>query len=51
VIVDEKCGMIIPNNDDGALVRAIRELQRDPSVALSMGMRGRHAFERLSLMQ
>jgi glycosyltransferase involved in cell wall biosynthesis len=51
VIVDEKCGMIIPNNDDGALVRSIRELQRNPSVALSMGMRGRHALERLYSMQ
>ncbi len=38
VIVDERCEICSTDDDGRALVRAIRELQFDPSVALAMGI-------------
>ncbi len=51
VIEDEQCGYVMPNGDGAALVRAIRELQREPTFALAMGLRGRRALERSYSMQ
>jgi polysaccharide deacetylase family protein (PEP-CTERM system associated) len=51
VISDEKCGYVIKNGDSAMLVRSIRELQREPTIALSMGLRGRLALERSYSMQ
>ena len=51
VIEEQQCGYIIPNEDGPALVRAIRELRREPTAALAMGLRGRRALERFYSMQ
>jgi glycosyltransferase involved in cell wall biosynthesis len=51
VIEEEKCGFVIPNGNTNLLVGAIRRLQRDPVLALTMGMRGRRALEQRYSMQ
>ena len=51
VISEEQCGFVIPNGNTGKLVGAIRRLQRDPVLALTMGLRGRRALERSYSMQ
>jgi glycosyltransferase involved in cell wall biosynthesis len=51
VISEERCGFVIPNGNTGKLVGAIRRLQRDPVLALTMGLRGRRALERSYSMQ
>ena len=51
VIQEEDCGYVIPNGNTGKLVGAIRRLQRDPVLALTMGLRGRRALERHYSMQ
>jgi glycosyltransferase involved in cell wall biosynthesis len=51
VIREEDCGFVIPNGSTGLLVGAIRRLQRDPVLALTMGMRGRRALENRYSMQ
>jgi glycosyltransferase involved in cell wall biosynthesis len=51
VIQEEQCGYVIPNGNTGKLVGAIRRLQRDPVLALTMGLRGRRALEEQYAMQ
>ncbi len=51
VILEEQCGFVIPNGDTERLVAAIRRLQSDPVLALTMGMRGRRALERSYSLQ
>jgi glycosyltransferase involved in cell wall biosynthesis len=51
VISEEQCGFVIPNGNTGKLVGAIRRLQRDPVLALTMGLRGRRALEQSYSMQ
>jgi glycosyltransferase involved in cell wall biosynthesis len=51
VIQEEQCGYVIPNGNTGKLVGAIRRLQRDPVLALTMGLRGRRALEQQYAMQ
>jgi hypothetical protein len=52
VIVDERCEICSTDDDDRAPVRTIRELQFDPSVALSMGIAkrlGRTLMQRIDV--
>jgi glycosyltransferase involved in cell wall biosynthesis len=51
VIREVDCGYVVANRDGDALVAAIRELQRDPVMAMAMGLRGREALERRYSMQ
>jgi glycosyltransferase involved in cell wall biosynthesis len=51
VIREVDCGYVVQNRDGAALVAAIRELQRNPVAALTMGLRGREALEREYSMQ
>jgi glycosyltransferase involved in cell wall biosynthesis len=51
VIREVDCGYVVANRDGAALVAAIRELQRNPIEALTMGLRGREALERKYSMQ
>jgi glycosyltransferase involved in cell wall biosynthesis len=51
VINEVQCGYSLRNGDGSGLVAAIKRLQREPEIALAMGLRGRHALEERYSMQ
>ena len=51
MIEEEDCGYVVRNGDGESLVAAIRQLQRESSVAHALGLRGRQALERSYSMQ
>lgn len=51
VIDDLQCGYSLRNGDGSGLVAAIKQLQREPDVAMAMGPRGRRALEERCPMQ
>jgi colanic acid biosynthesis glycosyl transferase WcaI len=46
VIMEERCGIVIPDGSASLLVRAIHRLRERPSFSLAFGQRGRRALER-----
>lgn len=45
IIMEARCGIFVDAADSNALTKAIQELQRDPSLAQSMGQKGRSYAE------
>lgn len=45
IVANSNCGIVVPYNDDQALVNAISYLQKNPDICKKMGDNGRKAFE------
>lgn len=45
IIINSNCGVVVPYNDDPALINAISHLQKNPDICRKMGENGRKAFE------
>jgi glycosyltransferase involved in cell wall biosynthesis len=45
IVINSNCGIVMPYNDDPALINAISNLQKNPDICKKMGENGRKAFE------
>lgn len=45
IVINSNCGVVVPYNDDPALINAISNLQKNPDICKKMGENGRKAFE------